>query len=204
MNYRFCSPCGDFGELAELHAEGRPALGTGPEFRRVAEHLGQGDLGINDLYAFAGGFPVMDHYTYTVVGDGCLMEGITNEAASLAGTLGLDKLIVLYDSNNITIEGDTSLAFRENVRGRFEALGWDVHFIEDGNNIEDMFKAIQAAKSNKDKPSFIEIKTKIGYGSPKVGNASVHGSPLGDENLLLRSEERRVGKECRSRWSPYH
>lgn len=129
------------------------------------------------------GFPVMDHYTYTVVGDGCLMEGITNEAASLAGTLGLDKLIVLYDSNNITIEGDTSLAFRENVRGRFEALGWDVHFVEDGNNIEDIFKAIQAAKSNKDKPSFIEIKTKIGYGSPKVGNASVHGSPLGDENL---------------------
>ena len=95
----------------------------------------------------------MDHYTYTVVGDGCLMEGITNEAASLAGTLGLDKLIVLYDSNNITIEGDTSLAFRENVRGRFKALGWDVHFVEDGNNIKDIFKAIQVAKSNKDKPS---------------------------------------------------
>lgn len=126
---------------------------------------------------------IVDHYTYAIVGDGCMMEGITNEASSLAGTLGLSKLIVLYDSNNISIEGDTDLAFREDVATRYEALGWDVHFVEDGNDLEKIEEAIVSAKANTEKPSFIEIKTRIGYGSAKEGQASAHGEPLGEENV---------------------
>lgn len=125
---------------------------------------------------------IIDHYTYAIVGDGCLMEGISNEASSLAGTLKLKKLIVLYDSNNITIEGDTSSAFCENVKMRYESLGWDTFFVEDGNDIEKIKKAITDAKKT-DKPSLIEIKTKIGFGSTKQGLASAHGEPLGDENI---------------------
>lgn len=130
-------------------------------------------------------YNLIDHYTYTIVGDGCMMEGITNEAASLAGTLGLDKLIVLYDSNNISIEGDTDIAFRENVSDRFRALDWDVHFIEDGNNIEEILATINKAKENKTQPSFIEIKTKIGYGSGLEGSEKSHGAPLGKEGTAL-------------------
>lgn len=126
---------------------------------------------------------IVDHYTYAIVGDGCMMEGITNEASSLAGTLGLSKLIVLYDSNNISIEGDTDLAFREDVGARYEALGWDVQFVEDGNDLDVIEEAIVNAKSNTEKPSFIEIKTRIGYGSAKEGQASAHGEPLGEENV---------------------
>ncbi|OHW62948.1 transketolase [Andreesenia angusta] len=126
---------------------------------------------------------IVDHYTYAIVGDGCMMEGITNEASSLAGTLGLSKLIVLYDSNNISIEGDTDLAFREDVGPRYEALGWDVQFVEDGNDLDVIEEAILNAKSNTEKPSFIEIKTRIGYGSAKEGQASAHGEPLGEENV---------------------
>lgn len=126
---------------------------------------------------------IIDHYTYVLVGDGCLMEGITNEASSLAGTLGLSKLIVLYDSNNISIEGGTDLAFTENVAQRYEALGWDVHFVADGNDVQGIRETIEKCKENKDKPSFIEIKTKIGFGSPKEGSASAHGEPLGDEGV---------------------
>lgn len=125
---------------------------------------------------------IIDHYTYALVGDGCLMEGISNEASSLAGTLKLSKLIVLYDSNNITIEGDTSCAFSENVRMRYEALGWDTFFVDDGNDIEKIKKAIESAKKT-DKPSLIEIKTKIGFGSTKEGSAKAHGEPLGQENI---------------------
>lgn len=125
---------------------------------------------------------IVDHYTYTLVGDGCLMEGISNEACSLAGTLKLNKLIVLYDSNNITIEGDTSTAFDENVRMRYEALGWDTYLVNNGNDTNEILNAINLAKKS-DKPSLIEIKTKIGYGSPKEGSASAHGEPLGDDNI---------------------
>jgi len=130
------------------------------------------------------GYPVVDHYTYVLAGDGCMMEGVASEAASLAGTLGLGKLIVLYDSNNITIEGSTDLAFCEDVRKRFEAYGWHTLFVEDGTSIDDIDAAIRAAKAVKDKPSLIEIKTQIGYGSPKQGMASAHGEPLGADNLL--------------------
>ena len=130
------------------------------------------------------GYPIVDHYTYTLVGDGCLMEGISYEAAALAGTLALGKLIVLYDSNNITIEGSTNIAFKENVRARFEAQGFETFLVEDGNDIAAIKKALDEAKANLSKPSFIEIKTQIGYGCPKKqGKAAAHGEPLGQENL---------------------
>lgn len=126
---------------------------------------------------------VFDNYTYIVCGDGCLQEGVASEACSFAGAMGLGKIILLYDSNNITIEGDTAITFTENVLDRFKAYGWDTHFVADGNDLDSINKAIDAAKSNTTKPSIIEIKTKIGYGSPKAGSAKVHGEPLGKEAL---------------------
>lgn len=130
-------------------------------------------------------YSVIDHYTYVLAGDGCLMEGISAEASSLAGTLGLGKLVVLYDSNDISIEGSTSLAFREDVKKRYEAYGWQVLQVKDGNDIEAIQEALEKAKSEKERPSLIEVVTEIGYGSPaKQGKASAHGEPLGAENLL--------------------
>lgn len=130
------------------------------------------------------GYPVVDHYTYVLGGDGCMMEGISYEAFSLAGTLGLEKLIVLYDSNNISIEGSTDIAFRENVRMRFESFGFHTQLVEDGNDLDAIGAAIEAAKAETTRPSFIEIKTKIGAGCPaKEGKASAHGEPLGVENV---------------------
>jgi transketolase len=131
------------------------------------------------------GHEIVDHYTYVLSGDGCLMEGIASEAASLAGTLKLGKLIVLYDSNRITIEGSTDLAFTENVGKRFEAYNWQVLKVEDGNDIDAIHAAIEEAKKETEKPTLIEIRTEIGYGSPaKQGKASAHGEPLGTDNLL--------------------
>lgn len=134
------------------------------------------------------GFNIVDHYTYVIAGDGCMMEGIESEAASLAGTLKLGKLIVLYDSNNISIEGNTDIAFTEDVAARHKAQGWDIQYVNDGNNLEEIAKAIEAAKAVKDKPSFIVVKTQIGYGSPLAGCADCHGSPLGAENLKKTKE----------------
>lgn len=130
------------------------------------------------------GYEIIDHYTYVIAGDGDMMEGVGYEATSLAGTLGLGKLIVLYDSNSITIEGGTDLAFRENVIKRFEAQGWETFEVEDGNDIEDIYEKIQLAKKNLSQPSLIKITTEIGYGSPsKQGKSSAHGAPLGGEDL---------------------
>ncbi len=135
------------------------------------------------------GYPVVDHYTYVLGGDGCMMEGISYEAFSLAGTLGLEKLIVLYDSNNISIEGDTNIAFREDVRKRFEAFGFHTQLVEDGNDLDAIGAAIEAAKAETGRPSMIEIKTKIGAGCPaKEGKASAHGEPLGVENVAALRE----------------
>lgn len=129
------------------------------------------------------GSPIIDHYTYVIVGDGCLMEGISYEAASLAGHLKLGKLIVLYDSNNITIEGDTSLAFDEDVSGRFEAMHWDVRHVANGNDIPLLEKEIMASKKT-DAPTLIVVKTVIGDGAPGMeGTHKVHGAPLGEEVL---------------------
>ena len=134
-------------------------------------------------------YPVFDNYTYVLSGDGCMMEGITSEASSLAGTLGLGRFIVLYDSNSITIEGSTDLAFHENVRARYEAYGFETFLVEDGTDIEAINAAITKAKQNLDKPSFIEIRTKIGAMSPLEGSAKTHGSPLGDDNIKALKEK---------------
>ena len=134
-------------------------------------------------------YPVVDHYTYVLGGDGCMMEGISSEAFSLAGTLKLDKLIVFYDSNNISIEGNTDIAFTEDVKKRFEAFGFQTLVVEDGNDLEEISKAIKEAKADTTRPSMITVKTKIGFGCPaKEGKASAHGEPLGAENVLALKE----------------
>lgn len=134
-------------------------------------------------------YPVVDHYTYVLGGDGCMMEGISSEAFSLAGTMGLSKLIVLYDSNRISIEGSTDLAFRENVEERMKAFGFQTITVEDGTNLDAIGLAIEAAKADTECPSFITIKTEIGYGCPaKQGKASAHGEPLGVDNVKAMRE----------------
>lgn len=134
-------------------------------------------------------FNIVDHYTYAICGDGDLMEGISYEAASLAGHLKLGRLIVLYDSNDISLDGDLHKSFSENVQKRFDAMGWQVLRVEDGNNVEEISEAIEKAKAELDRPTLIEVKTTIGYGSPnKAGTSSIHGSPLGKEELTLTKE----------------
>lgn len=129
-------------------------------------------------------YNIIDHYTYVLGGDGCMMEGISSEAFSLAGTLGLSKLIVLYDSNNISIEGNTDIAFREDVEKRFQAFGFQTLTVNDGNDPVEIGKAIEEAKADKKRPSLIIVKTKIGYGCPKKeGTPAAHGEPLGVENI---------------------
>ena len=135
------------------------------------------------------GYNVVDHYTYVLGGDGCMMEGISSECFSLAGTLGLSKLIVFYDSNNISIEGSTDIAFTENVMKRFEAFGFQTIEVADGNDIEAIGKAIEEAKADKERPSLIKVNTLIGYGCPaKQGKASAHGEPLGIDNVAALKE----------------
>lgn len=135
------------------------------------------------------GYPVVDHYTYVLGGDGCMMEGISSEAFSLAGTLGLSKLIVFYDSNKISIEGSTDIAFTENVQKRMEAFGFQLLTVEDGNDLDAIGRAIEEAKADTTRPSFITVKTQIGYGCPaKQGKASAHGEPLGDDNVTAMKE----------------
>ena len=135
-------------------------------------------------------YPVVDHYTYALGGDGCMMEGISSEAFSLAGTLGLGKLIILYDSNRISIEGDTDITFSEDVAKRMEAFGFQTLYVEDGNDLEAIGRAIEEAKADLSRPSFITIRTEIGYGCPaKQGKASAHGEPLGAENVAALREK---------------
>ncbi|MEH2086336.1 transketolase [Nostoc sp.] len=130
---------------------------------------------------------IVDHYTYVILGDGCNMEGISGEAASFAGHLGLGKLIALYDDNHISIDGSTDVAFTEDVSKRFEAYGWHVLHVKDGNtDLEAIAKAIEEAKSVTDKPSMIKVTTIIGYGSPnKANTAGVHGAALGGDEIAL-------------------
>nr|WP_307991161.1 transketolase [uncultured Niameybacter sp.] len=176
------------GSLTPGHPEYGHTVGveltTGPLGQGIASAVGMAMAERHLASHFnKEGYDIVDHYTYALVGDGCLMEGISYEAASLAGTLGLDKLIILYDSNNITIEGNTQIAFTEDVRARFEAQGFATFLVEDGNDIEAISNAISQAKAS-GKPNFIEVKTQIGYGCPaKVGKASAHGEPLGHDNI---------------------
>ncbi|MFC0276115.1 transketolase [Enterococcus devriesei] len=128
-------------------------------------------------------FDVMDHYTYALCGDGDLMEGVSGEASSMAGHMKLGKLIVLYDSNDISLDGPTSKAFTENVGARYEAYGWQHILVKDGNDLEAISKAIDEAKAETGKPTLIEIKTVIGYGSPKEGTSAVHGAPIGADGI---------------------
>lgn len=161
-------------------------VSTGPLGQGVANGVG---MAIAEAYLAEKfnrpKYNIVDHYTYVLAGDGCMMEGISGEAASLAGTLGLGKLIVLYDSNNISIEGNTDIAFREDVSERFKAYGWQTIEVVNGNDVEEIDKAIRKAKIETDKPSFIKIKTIIGYGSPKAGTSAVHGSPLGEDGIKM-------------------
>lgn len=129
------------------------------------------------------GFDIVDHYTYALNGDGCLMEGVSQEAASLAGHLKLGKLVLLYDSNDISLDGPTSMAFTEDIKGKFEAYGWQHILVEDGNDLEAIASALEAAKAETDKPSIIEVKTIIGYGAQKQGTSAVHGAPIGQEGI---------------------
>ena len=170
------------------HTEGVEAT-TGPLGQGVAMEveLAMAQMHMGELFNTED-FKVFDNYTYVLTGDGCLMEGISNEASSLARTLELSKLIMLYDSNNITIEGNTDVAFKENVRARYEALGWDTFSVEDGNDLEEIRKTIEKAKLT-NKPSLIEIKTKIGYGSVVEGSEKAHGSPLKSENTEKLKEK---------------
>ena len=132
------------------------------------------------------GFDIVDHYTYVMCGDGDLMEGITSEAASFAGHMGLSRLICLYDDNGITIEGKTDITFTENVAMRFKAYNWHVQEVSDGNDIETIYNAINNAKEEKERPSIILLKTHIAYGSPnKQDTSDAHGAPLGEEEIKL-------------------
>jgi len=137
------------------------------------------------------GFNIVDHYTYVICGDGCLQEGIASEACSLAGHLGLGKLIVLYDDNSITIDGETSLSFTEDVAKRFESYGWHVQYVEDGTNLDALRTAVHTAQRVVNQPSLIKVKTIIGYGSANEGKEVVHGAPLGSDDLA--SVKRKFG-----------
>lgn len=126
---------------------------------------------------------VVDHYTYVICGDGDLQEGVAQEASSLAGHLKLDKLIVLYDSNKVQLDGETEKTFTENIKKKYEAYGWDYQIVEDGRNLDAINDSIVNAKKFKGKPSIIEIKTEIGYGMPSVGTADAHSDPIGIEGM---------------------
>ncbi len=180
---------------------GHPEYGHTPGVETTTGPLGQGfangvGMAIAERFLAAhfnrDGFPVVDHHTYGIVSDGDLMEGISHEAASYAGHLGLGKLIYLYDDNHISIDGDTSLAFSEDVPKRFEAYGWQVLTVADGNDLDAVTAALEAAHADTERPSLIAVRTHIGYGSPhKQDTAAAHGAPLGEEEVRLT--KRRLG-----------
>lgn len=188
MNFR------QLGSLTPGHPEYGHTVGveatTGPLGAGMAMAVGMAvaETHLADVFNKED-YPVVDHFTYVLGGDGCMMEGISSEAFSLAGTLGLSKLIVLYDSNKISIEGSTDIAFTEDVQKRMEAFGFQIITVEDGNDLEAIGRAIEEAKADTARPSFITIKTQIGFGCPaKQGKASAHGEPLGEENVLAMKE----------------
>jgi transketolase len=182
----------------ESRTPGHPEYGKAPGVEATTGPLGQGfanavGMAIAEKTLAARynrhGFNVIDHYTYVHASDGDLMEGVSSEAASLAGHLRLGKLIVLYDDNHISIEGDTLLAFTERRRPRFDAYGWNTQEVLDGNDLDALHQAIEAARQEEDTPSFIAVRSHIGYGSPhKQDTASAHGEPLGGEEVRLTKE----------------
>lgn len=185
----------DIKNFRQLHSKtpGHPEYGLTPGIEVTTGPLGQGfangvGMAIAQKYLKAHynrpEFPVINYHIYAICSDGDMMEGITSEAASIAGHLELGNLVYLYDDNHISIEGSTDLAFNEDVGKRFEAYNWHVQIVEDGNDLEAISIAIRNAKTETQKPSLIKIRTQIGYGSPnKINKADAHGSPLGDEEL---------------------
>lgn len=171
------------GHPEVLHTDGVEAT-TGPLGQGIAMAVG---MAMSEAHLAATynqtDFPIVDHYTYVLCGDGDLMEGISHEASSMAGHMKLDKLIVLYDSNDISLDGPTSKAFTENVGARYEAYGWQHILVKDGRDLNAISAAIEAAKQEKNKPTLIEVKTVIGFGAPNQGTSSVHGAPLGIEGI---------------------
>jgi transketolase len=174
----------------EVHETPGVETTTGPLGQGAANSVG---LALAEAYLASvfnrPSFPIVDHYTYALVGDGDLMEGVCQEAASIAGTWGLGKLIWLYDDNQITLDGETAMTFTEDTPAKFRALGWHTISVADGNDVDEILKAIVAAKAVKDQPTLISIRTVIGYGSPnKQGTSKAHGSPLGKDEIKLVKE----------------
>ena len=196
---------------------GHPEYGEVPGVETTTGPLG---MGFGNAVGFAlaermlasefnrPGFDIVDHYTYVFMGDGCLMEGISHEAASLAGTFGLGKLICLYDSNGISIDGKVKDWFGDDTAKRFEGYHWQVIKIEDGNDGEQVAKAIKEAQADKERPSLIICPTTIGFGSPnKAGTSASHGAPLGDDEIKLTREKLgwtygpfEIPQEIREQW----
>jgi transketolase len=182
----------------ESKTPGHPEVGVTPGVETTTGPLGQGfangvGMAIAERHLAAEfnrpGHTIVDHYTYAIVSDGDLMEGVASEAASLAGHLRLGKLITLYDDNHISIDGSTSLAFTEDVGRRFEAYGWDVHSVADGNDLAAVEDAIRAAQAETSRSSLILCRTHIGYGSPnKQDSSKAHGEPLGEDEVKLTKE----------------
>ncbi|ARK31248.1 transketolase [Halalkalibacter krulwichiae] len=177
---------------------GHPELGHTPGVEATTGPLGQGiamavGMAMAERHLAATynkeGYDLVDHFTYSICGDGDLMEGVSAEAASLAGHLKLGRLVVMYDSNDISLDGDLNLSFSESVEDRFKAYGWQVIRVEDGNDLDSIQKALQEAKADLHRPTLIEVKTVIGFGSPnKSGKSASHGAPLGKDEIQLTKE----------------
>jgi transketolase len=174
----------EFGHTAGVDAT------TGPLGQGVAMAVGMA-MAERHLAAVYNkdNYNIVDHYTYSICGDGDLMEGVSAEAASLAAHLKLGRLVVMYDSNDISLDGELNKSFSESVADRFKAYGWQYIRVEDGNNLEEIAKALEEAKTDENRPTLIEVKTVIGYGSPNLsGKSDVHGAPLGADELKLTKE----------------
>ncbi|MDP9141311.1 MAG: transketolase [Pseudomonadota bacterium] len=194
-------PLDELKNFRQLHSKtpGHPEHGLTPGVETTTGPLGQGlanavGMAMAERVLAArfnlAGHNVVDHHTYVFVGDGCLMEGISHEACSLAGTLGLNKLVALYDDNNISIDGEVEGWFRDDTPARFEAYGWQVIRNVDGHNPNEIKKAIETARASSDKPTLICCKTIIGFGSPNLqGKEKCHGAPLGDAEIKLVREQ---------------
>ncbi|SHE69429.1 transketolase [Atopostipes suicloacalis DSM 15692] len=170
----------------EVHLTDGVEATTGPLGQGIANGVGMAmaEAHLADTYNKED-YPIVDHHTYVLCSDGDLQEGISHEAASLAGHLKLGKLIMLYDSNDVQLDGPTDKAFSEDIHKRFEAYGWDYGYVEDGNNIADIDEAIEKAKTVTDKPTIIEIRTEIGFGAENAGTSAVHGAPLGPDGTAF-------------------
>ncbi|QJD78710.1 transketolase [Spirosoma rhododendri] len=189
----------DLKAFRQLHSKtpGHPESNLTPGIEVTTGPLGQGfanavGMAMTERFLAANynkeGHEIVDHFTYSLVSDGDLMEGMTSEAASLAGHLQLGKLILLYDDNHISLDGPTSLAFTEDRMKRFDAYGWHTQHVENGNDLDAIEQAIKAAQADTERPSIISVRTIIGFGSPQEGTSKVHGSPLGEENTRKAKE----------------